>query len=174
MRRLVVPFIPIILIVVALLLLLIFREPHRLTPHWPDSEDRWLRVIALVILGSVKSDRGGTMQRRASVIDHFGWSLIVFDRVLGAFFLASALFLLYPRLDHIWISRFILVTAIAIALWNWLEIRLADSRRLDHAAGGNMANEVKRQAGNPERRRFLRRNDDRKAYEALKREEEAI
>jgi hypothetical protein len=118
-----------------------------ITPHWPSGFDRWESFLTLVIIGLFKLDRGTIMYRRARVIDRLGWSIIVFDWTMGALFLISMFWTLYPDTRYgPWLPRAIVLILLVTTIWQWLEIRKASPVRVDLVAAGANGGTVYRPA----------------------------
>jgi hypothetical protein len=121
-----------------------------ITPHWPSGFDRWESFLTLVIIGLFKLDRGTIMYRRARVIDRLGWSIIVFDWTMGALFLISMFWTLYPDTRYgPWLPRAIVLILLVTTIWQWLEIRKASPVRVDLVAAGANGGTVYRPADDP-------------------------
>lgn len=146
--------------VVGITLLALFW-PAWLTPAWPDSFDDQELLVYVLFYALMKSDRGSVMQRRARRIDRFGWSLILFDRVHGAAFFVIAARIMYPEVfGSPWILRVTFAVLIAVTVWNWIEVRMADWQRLDRAVGHR--NQRPERSGQRDRRSgHQRRREDR-------------
>jgi hypothetical protein len=137
-----------------------------ITPHWPSGFDRWESFLTLVIIGLFKLDRGTIMYRRARVIDRLGWSIIVFDWTMGALFLISMFWTLYPDTRYgPWLPRAIVLILLVTTIWQWLEIRKASPVRVDLVAAGANGGTVYRPDDDPpiitDRRKWYRRAEDR-------------
>jgi hypothetical protein len=140
--------------------------PNALVPHWPSGFDAWEGFFTLLIIGLFKLDRGSIMYRRARVIDRLGWSIIVFDWVMGGLFIVSMFWSLYPDTRYApWLPRAVVLLLILTTIWQWLEIRRASAVRVDLVAAGANGGSVYRPADEPpiltDRRRWYRRAEDR-------------
>jgi hypothetical protein len=140
--------------------------PDFLIPHWPSGFDAWEGFLTLLIIGLFKLDRGTIMYRRAKVIDRLGWSIIVFDWVMGGLFVVSMFWSLYPGTRYApWFPRVIVLLLLVTTVWQWLEIRRASSVRVELVAAGANGGSiyhpdesypaVDRRTGPPDRRGFV-------------------
>ena len=106
-----------------------------LAPHWPLGFDRWEIVALLAMTGLLKLDRGRILYRNSEYIDRLGWSIIAWDFVLGFYAATAVLWAFYPGTHHLWWQRLLLGSVIAIAAWQWYEVRKADHHRVTRVMG---------------------------------------
>jgi hypothetical protein len=104
-----------------------------LSPTLPTTLITWFHIVALALVGSVKLFRGIVMQRRARVIDFFGWSIIMFDYVFGTALIIGTLWSFYPGAHHRWFDLMTTGALVIVAIWQGYTIFTASENRLDRA-----------------------------------------
>ena len=112
-----------------------------LIPHIPRQYDDIEGLYFLIVLTFFKVFRAWSMQRRATYIDRFGWSIILFDYVFGVVFGLSLFYTLYPAFpSSVWVSR-IVINALAVsAVWQTVEIYVSSEHRVKSVLEGNEPN----------------------------------
>jgi hypothetical protein len=108
-----------------------------LIPTWPVGFDAWEGFTVLLVLGVLKLTRATVMKSRAQSVDRLGWSILIFDVVLGVFALQLLFRALYPGIPHdLWVGRIATAVVIVVALWQVVEVVTAQPVRIETAMSG--------------------------------------